>query len=162
VEELLAERDLHAVEVGSTLRPRNLDQLRPRLKPTNDSWRVDETYIRVKGEWRYLYRAVDSTGATLDFLLSAKQDAAAAKRFLAKALGRANHPTPRVINTEACRLPAGAMALEQRVISARGHLQEEFLRCSSRGIEQSFPSPLPAASHRAPTNPRFPTAGLRT
>jgi len=100
VEELLAERDLHAVEVGSTLRPRNLDQLRPRLKPTNDSWRVDETYIRVKGEWRYLYRAVDSTGATLDFLLSAKQDAAAAKRFLAKALGRANHPTPRVINTD--------------------------------------------------------------
>jgi transposase, IS6 family len=39
---------------------------------------VDETYIRVKGKWRYLYRAVDSSGATLDFLLSAKQDAAAA------------------------------------------------------------------------------------
>src|SRR5271157_2143166 len=100
VEELLAERDLHAAEVGSTLRPRNLDQLRPRLKPTNDSWRADETYIRVKGEWRYLYRAVDSTGATLDFLLSAKQDAAAAKRFLAKALGQQNHPAPRVINTD--------------------------------------------------------------
>jgi transposase, IS6 family len=46
------------------------------------------------------YRAVDSTGATLDFLLSAKQDAAAAKRFLAKALGGANHPAPRVINTD--------------------------------------------------------------
>ena len=48
----------------------------------------------------YLYRAVDSTGATLDFLLSAKQDAAAAKRFLAKALGQQNHPAPRVINTD--------------------------------------------------------------
>ena len=71
-----------------------------RLKPTNDSWRVDETYIRVKGKWRYLYRAVDSSGATLDFLLSAKQDAVAAKRFLAKALGRRNHPMPRVINTD--------------------------------------------------------------
>ena len=59
--------------------------LRRHLKPTNDSWRMDETYVRVKGKWRYLYRAVDSTGATLDFLLSAKQDAAAAKRFLAKA-----------------------------------------------------------------------------
>ena len=45
-------------------------------------------------------RAVDSSGATLDFLLSAKQDAAAAKRFLTKALARANHPTPRVINTD--------------------------------------------------------------
>jgi transposase, IS6 family len=61
---------------------------------------VDEMYIRVKGKWRYLYRAVDSSGATLDFLLSAKQDAAAAKRFLAKALGGANHPAPRVINTD--------------------------------------------------------------
>jgi transposase-like protein len=50
-------------------------RLRSKLKPTNDSWRMDETYIRVKGKWRYLYRAVDSTGATLDFLLSAEQDA---------------------------------------------------------------------------------------
>src|SRR5260370_22682681 len=74
--------------------------LRRHLKPTNDSWRMDETYVRVKGKWRYLYRAVDSTGATLDFLLSAKQDAAAAKRFLAKALGGANHPAPRVSNTD--------------------------------------------------------------
>jgi transposase-like protein len=75
-------------------------RLRRYLKPTSDSWRVDETYIRIKGKWRYLYRAVDSTGATLDFLLSAKQDAAAAKRFLAKALGQQNHPAPRVINTD--------------------------------------------------------------
>jgi IS6 family transposase len=58
------------------------------------------TYIRVKGKWVYLYRAVDSTGATIDFLLSAKRDEAAAERFLAKALGRANHPMPRVINTD--------------------------------------------------------------
>ena len=61
---------------------------------------MDETYVRVKGKWRYLCRAVDSTGATLDFFLSAKQDADAAKRFLAKALGGANHPAPRVINTD--------------------------------------------------------------
>ena len=61
---------------------------------------VDETYIRVKGKWVYLYRAVDSSGATIDFLLSAKRDAAAAERFLAKALGGENHPAPRVINTD--------------------------------------------------------------
>ena len=48
----------------------------------------------------YLYRAVDSTGSTIDFLLSAKRDAAAAARFLAKALGGENHPAPRVINTD--------------------------------------------------------------
>jgi transposase-like protein len=68
-------------------------RLRSRPKATTDSSRVDETYIRVKGKRVYLYRAVDSTGGTLDFLLSAKQDAAAAKRFLAKALGRQNHPS---------------------------------------------------------------------
>jgi transposase-like protein len=54
----------------------------------------------LKGKWVYLYRAVDSTGATIDFLLSAKRDTVAAKRFLAKALGGANHPHPRVINTD--------------------------------------------------------------
>src|ERR1700748_1840802 len=58
------------------------------------------TYIRVKGKWVYLYRAVDSTGATIDFLLSAKRDAAVAERFLAKALSGANHQAPRVINTD--------------------------------------------------------------
>jgi IS6 family transposase len=75
-------------------------RLRKRLKATNDSWRVDETYVRVKGKWVYLYRAVDSTGATIDFLLSAKRDAAAAERFLTKALGGENHLAPRVINTD--------------------------------------------------------------
>ena len=75
-------------------------RLPKRLKATNDSWRVDETYVRVKGKWVYLYRAVDSEGATIDFLHSAKQNAAAAKRFLAKALGEANHLTPRVIKTD--------------------------------------------------------------
>ena len=94
VEELLAERGLHVDHVTvwrwvQRYAPEMERRLRSRLKPTNDSWRVDETYIRVKGKWRYLYRAVDSSGATLDFLLSAKQDAAAAKRFLAKALGTA-------------------------------------------------------------------------
>src|ERR1700741_2691495 len=58
------------------------------------------TYIRVKGKWVYLYRAVDSSVTTIDFLLSAKRDAAAAERFLAKALGGENQPAPRVIKTD--------------------------------------------------------------
>src|SRR3954470_14190952 len=58
---------------------------RPELRNTNRSWRVDETYLRVAGKWTYLYRAVDSTGATIDFLLSARRDADAAKRFFRKA-----------------------------------------------------------------------------
>jgi transposase-like protein len=57
------------------------------LKPTNKSWRVDETYVRVKDRWYYLYRAIDSRGATIDFLLAALRDADAAKRLFRKALG---------------------------------------------------------------------------
>jgi IS6 family transposase len=65
------------------------------------SWRVDETYIKVKGKWVYLYRAVDSKGNTIDFYLSQTRNANAAKRFLAKALNRMKEwEKPRVINTD--------------------------------------------------------------
>ena len=70
------------------------------LKPTNRSYRTDETYIKVKGKDRYLYRAVDSTGQTIDFLLTARRDKAAAKRFFRKALGCPSNVTPRVINVD--------------------------------------------------------------
>src|SRR6202140_2175407 len=75
VEELLAERGLLVDHVTvwrwvQRYAPEIQRRLQTRLRPTNDSWRVDETYIRVKGKWVYLYRAVDSTGATIDFLLS--------------------------------------------------------------------------------------------
>ena len=61
-------------------------RLRWYLKLTNKSWRVDETYVRVKGRWCYLYRAIDSAGATIDSLLSAWRDADAAKRLFRNAL----------------------------------------------------------------------------
>jgi transposase-like protein len=70
------------------------------LKSTNDSWRVDETYIKVKGEWKYLYWAVDSEGNTLDFMLSAKRDARASERFFRKALKASQNQEPRVINVD--------------------------------------------------------------
>src|SRR6266508_2355088 len=59
-------------------------RIRPQLRLTNDSYRVEETYININGEWKYLTRAVDSTGQTIDFLLSAKRDSRAAKRFFRK------------------------------------------------------------------------------
>ena len=58
------------------------------LRMTNRSWRLDETYLRVAGQWTYLYRAVDSTGATINFLLSARRDAAAAKDFSGRHCGQ--------------------------------------------------------------------------
>ena len=67
---------------------------RAHLKRTNKSYRVDETCIRIKGQDRYLYRAVDSTGQTIDFLLAAKRDAAAAKRFFRKMLLDPANPQP--------------------------------------------------------------------
>jgi transposase-like protein len=75
-------------------------RIRPRLRMTRGSWRVDETYIRVKGEWVYLYRAVDASGQTIDFLLSPKRDAAAAKRFFRKALKQPHTVNPRTITVD--------------------------------------------------------------
>ena len=59
-----------------------------RKRPVWVSWRLDETYIRVKGAWKYLYRAVDKYGKTIDFLLTEQRDEQAAKRFLIKAIRR--------------------------------------------------------------------------
>jgi transposase-like protein len=74
---------------------------RPHLKACNDSWRVDETYIKVKKVWMYLYRAVDSEGNTLEFLLSPTRDAQAAKRFFLKALHSPAGSAPHVHSVEA-------------------------------------------------------------
>ena len=62
--------------------------MRPHLKKSNDSWRVDETYVKVRGKWMYLYRAVDSQGQTLDFLLNQTRSKRAVKRFFRKVLGQ--------------------------------------------------------------------------
>ncbi len=77
-------------------------RLRPHLSQTNDSWRVDETYIEVKGEWKYLYRAVDSMGNTLDFMLSAKRDGKAAARFFRNVLKAQHTQAPRVSRYASC------------------------------------------------------------
>ena len=105
LEEIMAERHLSVDHVTiwrwvQRYAPELNRRCQPELRSTNRSWRVDETYCRVAGKWTYLYRAVDSTGATIDFLLSAKRDAVAAKRFLQKAWRSPAHPRPRVINVD--------------------------------------------------------------
>jgi IS6 family transposase len=91
LEEMMLERGLH-VDHTTIYRwvqryaPELDKRSRPHLKACNDSWRVDETYIKVRKTWMYLYRAVDSEGNTLEFLLSPTRDAEAAKRFFVKAL----------------------------------------------------------------------------
>ena len=115
VAELLSERGL---EVDHTTiwhwvqrdGPELEERLRHHLKPTTKSWRVDETYVRVKGRWCYLYRAIDSSGTTIDFVLSRWRDAATATRLFRKALTDPSHPQPRVINTDQARLYGSAIA----------------------------------------------------
>ena len=70
------------------------------LQPTNDSWRVDETYVKVRGQWMYLYRALDSVGNTLDFLLYATRSRRSAKRFFRKVSRNDHVGPPRVINVD--------------------------------------------------------------
>ena len=67
-------------------------QFRSRKRPVGSSWRLDETYVKIKGSWKYLYRAVDKAGATVDFLLTAKRDRKAALRFLRRAIGQNGAP----------------------------------------------------------------------
>jgi len=105
LEEMMAERNLSVDHVTiwrwvQRYSPELNRRCRPELRKANRSWRCDETYVRVAGKWTYLYRAVDSAGATIDFLLSARRDAAAAKRFFQNALRAPGHPCPRVINVD--------------------------------------------------------------
>jgi transposase, IS6 family len=91
LEEMMRERGLH-VDHTTIYRwvqryaPELEKRSRPHLKATTDSWKVDETYIKVRKTWMYLYRAVDSQGNTLEFLLSPTRDAEAATDFFLKAL----------------------------------------------------------------------------
>ncbi len=75
-------------------------RVRHHLRPCTGSWRVDETYIKVKGVWTYLYRAVDSLGQTIDFLLSAQRDAASAQWFFRKAPAQPHTVNPRTITVD--------------------------------------------------------------
>ena len=81
-----------------------------RKRPTATSWRMDETYIRVKGKWTYLYRAVDRDGQTLDFLLSNRRDLSAARRFFKRAIGTNGVPDRIVIDKSGANL-AGLQAV---------------------------------------------------
>ena len=79
-----------------------------RKRSVGVSWRLDETYVRIRGKWKYLYRAVDKAGDTVDFLLTAKRDRRAALCFLRKAIGR--HGAPEKIRID--KSGANAAAIE--------------------------------------------------
>ncbi|OTP66570.1 Mobile element protein [Caballeronia sordidicola] len=75
-------------------------------QPVGKSWRMDETYIKVKGQWKYLYRAVDKAGETIDFLFRARRDKAAARRFFEKSIARNGVPETITIDKSGSNLAA--------------------------------------------------------
>ncbi|EAX8489216.1 IS6 family transposase, partial [Salmonella enterica] len=103
LEEMMAERGIHVDH--STLHRRVirlvplLDKVfRRHKRAVGRRWRMDEAYIKIKGQWKYLYRAVDTAGQTIDFLLTAKRDAASALRFFRKAIRY--HCEPEVVTID--------------------------------------------------------------
>jgi transposase-like protein len=103
VEELMRERGVH-VDHATVNRwvikysPQLEEAFHRRKRPVQVSWRMDETYIKIKGAWHYLYRAVDKQGQTIDFLLTEHRDTEAALRFLKKAIRR--HGVPKTITID--------------------------------------------------------------
>jgi putative transposase len=112
VEELMGERGVkvdHAPINRWVIKysPQLEEAFHRRKRPVWISWRLEETYIRVKGEWKYLYRAVDKHGQTIDFLLTEQRDEKAAKRLLTKAIRR--HGVPAKITIDCSDANAAAI-----------------------------------------------------
>ena len=103
LEEMMAERGI-SVDHATVHRwvvhysPELLERFYRRKRPVTDKWHMDETYIKVRGQWRYLYRAIDSNGDTVEFWFSERRNLTAAKRFLRKALKRHGRPERIVID----------------------------------------------------------------
>jgi IS6 family transposase len=91
------------------------------------SWRVDETYVRVKGRWTYLSRAVDSRGQTIDFLLAARRDTAAAKQFFRKATAQPHVANPRTLTVDKNPAYPIAVGYEKRRSPIAPHLSAAYL-----------------------------------
>ncbi|MDC9613946.1 IS6 family transposase [Xenorhabdus khoisanae] len=113
LEEMMTER---GIEVDHSTLYRWVIRLTPLLgkafrrhkRPVGRRWRMDETYIKIKGQWKYLYRAVDTAGQTIGFLLTAKRDAPAALRSFRKAIR--HHGEPEVVTLDKSRANTTALA----------------------------------------------------
>ena len=125
-EEMMAERGIH-VDHSTIHRwvvrfsPLLLERFNHRKRPVTRKWHVDETYVKVRGRWMYLYRAIDSLGDTVEFFFSEHRDLLAAKRFIRKALARHGRPERIVID--------GSQTNHEAIIACDG---ESRLRDRSR------------------------------
>ncbi len=114
---------------------------RQRKLSVGTSWRMDETYINVKGQWKYLYRAVDKSRRTVDFLLTVKRDRAAASRFLRKAIDQCSLPQKITIDKSCVNTPA----IEQYHTDHEGSIERRQAKYLNNIVEQD-----PRATKRTP------------
>jgi transposase-like protein len=150
-EELLAERGIEVDHVTvyrwvQRFTPLLADAARFTRHAPGDRWFVDETYVKVNGVWRYVYRAVDQHGQVIDVLLTARRDAAAASRFFTRAL-RTLKVTPSEVVTDAAPVyPRRARRAASRGVASRRAVREQ----PDRGRSQS--AQAPAATDARPSN----------
>gem|GEM_PF-262159 len=146
LEEMMSERGI-VVDHSTVNRwvrrfsPMLLERFNRRKRSLSGKWRMDETYIKVRGQWMYLYRAIDSVGDTVEFLLSEQRDLLAAKRFLRKALSRHGRPDRIVIdgsqtNQEAITACDGENRLRDRTTRSLKPIRNRRSQYLNNRIEQ--------------------------
>ena len=110
-------------------------EFRKRKNPVGKSWRMDETYIKVKGVWRYLYRAVDKEGDTVDFLLTKRRQRMSAQSFLIKAIE--NNGKPRVINIDKSGSNSSAIwVYNKRALATKSRIKVRKCKYLNNIVEQ--------------------------
>ena len=157
VEELLAERGIVVDHVTiyrwvQRLPLELIAAARPSRHVAGDRWFVDETYLKVAGQWVYLYRAIDQRGQVIDVLASQKRDLAATHRFFARALNAARRPTE--VTTD--RAPAYPRVLDELVPEA-WHVVEQY---ANNPIEADHSVEGPNATDARPETHPLRPAGL--
>ncbi len=139
LEEMMAERGF-AVDHSSVHRwviklvPLFERAFRKHKRPVGKSWRMDETYVKVRGQWKYLYRAVDKAGNTVDFLLRAHRGKAAARRYFEKAIDRNGAPETVTMDKSGANL-AALQAIKRRIRLMMGSENFRCARIILSGIE---------------------------
>ena len=132
--------------------PELIDAARPSRHVAGDRWFVDETYLKVAGQWVYLYRAIDQHGQVIDVLASPKRDLAASRRFFARALDAARRPTEVTTN----RAPAYPRVLDELVPEA---WHTSWSSTPTTRLKRSRPVEGPNATDARPeTHPLHPSS----
>ena len=140
LEELMAERGLSVDHTTvwrwtQTYGPEVCRRLQREVKRKSSTWHMDETFVRVGGNWMYLFRAVDSHGQTVDFYLSETRDREAAKLFLKKALANPGNRPPHVFVRDGLRSYLAAMRELQREGRLRGRCRQRTRHYCNNRIE---------------------------